>query len=174
MVWREATMATRYVQNTGRLSVPAYGDVPEQTFQCHAGQGEGLNNPRMQNVAMKGPLCVGKYHFGPFQDGSAYGPSFARLGKFISRLTPEEGTQLFGRKDFCFHGGANPPTVPPTDSEGCIVTDHVARQAVADYIAATGDDELEVVSGLEDQAPENQVADQAPEPDANDAGTADA
>jgi hypothetical protein len=113
-----------YSQSTGEMTL-ASGVV----FHGHAGQGSGLNNPDMQNVHGIGPLPQGTYTLGPWQDGAAYGPSFHRLGPFITRLTPDEGNEMFGRWDFCIHGGDG--SNPPTDSEGCIVLFRSARVAIA-------------------------------------------
>ena len=105
-------------------------------FTGHAGQGAGLNNPAAQDQPGIGPLPQGIYALGPWRDGRAYGPSFARLGPFITRLEPASANEMFGRSDFCIHGGDG--SNPPTDSEGCIVLFRAAREA----IAASGETQL--------------------------------
>jgi len=124
----------KYSQSTGIITLP-----DGTMFQGHAGHGQGLNNPAEQSTHAIGPLPQGQYSLGPWQDGSEYSAADARLGPFVSRLTPDPDNTMFGRDGFFFHGGNN--SNPPTDSDGCIVLPRVARTA----IAATQDTVLEVV-----------------------------
>ncbi len=132
-------MAALYTISTCRLDLPTGA-----SYLCHAGRGVGLNNPNAIKLVAIGPLPPGGYTCGPWQDGSAYGANFARLGPFVTRLTPDADNRMYGRNDFCCHGGNG--SNPPTDSEGCIVTGPAAREAWAAYQAATGDLRLEVVA----------------------------
>ena len=101
-----------------------------ETIPAHAGRGLGLNNPAAQDQVAVGPLPQGGYTLGPWQDGAAYGPAFAHLGPFVCRLYPDPDNEMFGRDDFCIHGGNG--SNPPTDSEGCIVVGPTVRHAIAD------------------------------------------
>ena len=124
-----------YSQSSGLFTMP-----DGTTFYGHAGHGDGLNNPEMQDVHMIGPLPQGIYNLGPFQDGSAYSAADARLGPLVSRLTPDAGNTMFGRDGFFIHGGNN--SNPPTDSDGCIILQHPNRQTISD----SGETQLTVVA----------------------------
>ena len=105
--------------------------MPDGTqYSGHAGHGYGLNNPDAIQEVGVGPLPPGLYNLGPWQDGSLYGPSWARLGPLISRLYPDAGNEMYGRNDFAIHGGNG--SNPPTDSDGCVIMQHNDRQAVCD------------------------------------------
>ena len=123
-----------YSQSTGIWTMPN-----GTTFQGWAGNTTGMNNPAMQNVKDVGPLPQGFYTIGPWQDGIMYGPSFARLGPFITRLTPDPENEMFGRNDFCCHG-ANAAN-QSMSSDGCIIQNRPAREA----IASSGENRLQVV-----------------------------
>jgi len=120
-------------QSTGEL------DLNGKIFAAHSGRGEGLNNSAMENVEKVGPIPKGWYSLGSWLDGSAYSAADARLGPFVSRLTPDPGNEMYGRSGFFIHGGDG--SNPPTDSEGCIVTFRSARQA----IASAGETRLQVI-----------------------------
>jgi hypothetical protein len=125
-----------YSQAIGVLTLPS-----GLKFQGHAGRGEGLNNPVMQHVKNTGPLPRWDYTLGPWKDGTEYSHADARLGPFVSRLTPDSDPngEMCGRDGFFIHGGNN--SNPPTDSEGCIVLPHAARAAIAN----SGETRLQVV-----------------------------
>lgn len=109
------------------------------TFQCHSGIGVGLNNPDAVQMVGIGPLPPGTYDLGPWQDGSVYGPDWARLGPHICRLYPRPGDEMYGRDDFAIHGGNG--SNPPSDSHGCIVTGPANRMT----IDQSGDTVLNVI-----------------------------
>lgn len=123
-----------YSQSSGTLTLNG------RNFPAHAGKLQGLNNPEQQDVHGIGPIPQGAYTLGPWQDGSEYSAADARLGPFVSRLTPDPGNEMFGRDGFFIHGGNG--TVPPTDSEGCIVTLPTVRH----YIAQSGETMLTVTA----------------------------
>ncbi len=105
--------------------------MPDGTqFQGHAGHGSGFNNPDATQQVGVGPLPVGLYYLGPWQDGIVYGPAWARLGPLISRLNPDPENTMYGRCDFACHGGNG--SNPPSDSDGCVILQHCDRQAICD------------------------------------------
>lgn len=117
-------MTIKYVQRTGEL----FG--PDGQLMCvgYSGKddgdgivepGEGKNDPSKQTERGVGPLPVGDY---------AIGPPFThpRIGEYILRLEPMEGTQMFGRSGFLIHGG-NPAGGA---SEGCIVVPRLVRERI--------------------------------------------
>jgi len=83
---------------------------------------EGTNNPAMQQVHNIGPIPCGEWevHGPPFDD--------PRLGKYVMRLVPREGTNTFGRSGFCLHGDSIEH--PGRASEGCPVQNRVVRVQV--------------------------------------------
>jgi hypothetical protein len=77
-----------------------------------AGQGEGKNNPSMQNVPNIGPLPRGHYLI-----GRAY--THVHLGPIVMNLTPAQDNEMFWRYDFRIHGAAFKN--PELSSHGCII-----------------------------------------------------
>lgn len=118
-----------YVQKTGQLF--AEGGVLVGTG--YAGTGAGRNNPDMQDAPDIGPLPCGDYVI-----GSAY--DHPKLGPLTMNLTPEPGTEMFGRDDFRIHGD----NVEHDASEGCIVQFQPTRLRVAQ----SPDKRLRVVADL--------------------------
>lgn len=105
----------------------------------HSGNGDGRNNPKMQDVHNVGPLPRGHYKIGAWQ------PFHEHLGPIVAPLIPQPDDAgslawLLGRGGFYIHG--------PELSEGCIVQDRPVRQSMM----TSGDDDLEVVD-----APPNEV-----------------
>jgi Protein of unknown function (DUF2778) len=98
----------------------------------YSGFGTGKDNPAMQNVHDVGPIPEGSYEIGPPQDTETHGPH-------VMALTPEEGTDTFGRGGFLIHGDsiANPGAA----SHGCIILPHDLRLE----ISASDDTRLQVV-----------------------------
>jgi Protein of unknown function (DUF2778) len=107
-----------YQQSTGRFT-----DADENLVGVgYSGNGQGLNNPEMQAVAMHGPLPQGDYEIGTaFTD--------PKLGRLAMPLAPCEGQHLFGRSGFFIHGDNQ--AMNHTASEGCIILSHIARGAIA-------------------------------------------
>jgi Protein of unknown function (DUF2778) len=103
---------------------------------AYSGHGAGVNNPELQYEPEIGPIPVGSYTIGaPFTHPHA--------GPVCMRLTPNPGTDDKGRAGFMWHGdnAANNRTA----SEGCIISPHTDRLAVA-ALVSYGDNQLEVVS----------------------------
>ena len=116
-----------YNQATGVLSKDG-----EAVGNGYSGFGEGKNNPEMQQVEDIGPIPKGTYEIGSPHDTASHGP-------FVMALSPAPGTEMFGRNGFLIHGDSIAD--PGTASHGCII---LARN-VRDTIAASGDDQIEVV-----------------------------
>ena len=118
-----------YRQSTGKLT-----NDSEAGSVCYSGHGSGVNNPAMQDAAMVGPIPVGSYTIGA--------PStHPKLGPLAMALTPNPGTDTFGRSGFFMHGDNS--ALNHSASEGCIIASHNQRLIVAAAVAA-GDDQLAV------------------------------
>jgi hypothetical protein len=88
----------------------------------------------MEKVPMVGPIPVGVYTIGsPF--------THPTCGPEAMRLTPNPGTNDFGRSGFLMHGDNS--ELNHSASEGCIIVAHSIRDQVVAAVAA-GDDQLTV------------------------------
>jgi Tlde1 domain len=95
-----------YSQSTGSLT----GLPGSPTVAGYSGTGAGRNNPAMQAVANVGPIPQGVYEIGlPYYDG--------HLGPKVMALTPQPGTETFGRSLFRIHGN----NAVNDASHGCII-----------------------------------------------------
>lgn len=119
-------MTWQYSQRTGRLQWNG-----RDISIGYSGKGAGRNNPLMENARSIGPIPRGRYRIGPRYTHPAKGP-------VTLALTPV-GHTAYGRTHFLIHGDSI--RHPGDASEGCIILDRAARQA----IAASGDIEIEVV-----------------------------
>jgi len=99
----------------------------------YSGINDGLDNPAEQNVADVGPIPVGTYDI-----GEAF--THPQCGPMSMRLTPQDGTDTFGRDGFLIHGDNQ--DMNHTASHGCIILPKIIRAA----ISASGDHVLEVVA----------------------------
>ncbi len=121
-----------YSQSTGQLS---YRDN-QTSFVTpigtgYSGQGEGLNNPAMQNVPYIGPIPQGAYTIGnPYKH--------TKLGPVTMNLDPVAGTDTFGRNAFRIHGDNSRGN--QSASEGCIIL----NRGIRDQISRSGDTTLRV------------------------------
>jgi len=97
-----------------------------------SGPGEGKNNPDLEYIHDVGPIPKGVYGIGPPHDTPTHGPH-------ALALTPEPGTNTFGRDGFLIHGDS--VQNPGTASHGCIILPRTVR----DQIAASGDRQIQVV-----------------------------
>lgn len=118
-----------YKQSTGQL-FDSSGNLLGTGW---AGQGDGKNNPDMQDVKNIGPLPQGRYTIGP-----AY--HHPRLGPVTMDLTPSPSNQMFDRADFRIHGAS--ATDPEHSSEGCMIQIRIVRESVASGM----DKDLEVIA----------------------------
>jgi hypothetical protein len=121
-----------YVQESGELWQGSH-----HVGTGYSGFEEGKNKPSMQAVKDRGPIPRGMWTIvGPPQN-IIPGP-----GIYVLRLTPNPGTQTFGRTEFLMHGDSG--NHPGCASHGCIVMPHDTRIAVW----KSGDTNLEVIAAL--------------------------
>lgn len=111
-------IAATYSQQTGEIE-GADGSLVAVGW---AGNGEGKNNPKMQNVRGVGPLPQGVYVVGVWQD-------HPRLGRMVAPLTQIEG-ETYGRSEFFIHGPAKDAAHYGQESKGCVVTPFTGRVKV--------------------------------------------
>ena len=105
-------MPWQYQQSSGNLTSPD-GNVVGQGYSGH---GPGVNDPSQQNP--QGNWTIGAF----FDDPGGKGP-------IVSHLTPEPGTETFGRSGFMIHGDNS--EADHTASEGCIILVRPYRTMVA-------------------------------------------
>lgn len=118
-----------FVQATGWLLSPIGG-----VFAIgYSGSPGYLNKPEFENVAFQGPIPRAVYTVGPPENSPTHGP-------YALRLTPEDGSELFGRSGFLIHGDSI--AHPGSASAGCIVLSRFARER----IWMSGDHRIEVVA----------------------------
>lgn len=100
--------------------------------KVYSGHGSGLNNPKMISVQGVGPIPIGFYTVGPWEDEHPH------LGPCVAHLTPKPETEMFGRAGIFIHG--DNAEMNHTASDGCIIASHTIRQAMRD----SSDVDLEV------------------------------
>lgn len=106
-----------YVSDTGELF---FGGHLFATG--YSGYGEGKNNPAKQDTRRVGPIPAGEWEIvGPPYDSPKVGP-------FVLRLEPVDGTQTFGRSAFLIHGDSL--SYPGTASRGCIILSRPVRRVI--------------------------------------------
>ena len=81
---------------------------------------QGRNNPDMQYVRQKGPICQGSYRIGPVHTSSHVGP-------VAMNLEPLPGTDTHGRSAFLIHGD----NARNDASKGCVILARPIRQQIA-------------------------------------------
>lgn len=107
-----------YLQDLGKI----FKDDPSTNVGFGwAGNGDGKNNPAMQDWANVGPLPQGFYTIEAPHDSP-------RTGPYTLNLTPAPENQMFGRADFRLHGAAK--VNPELSSDGCIVMPRPMREAI--------------------------------------------
>jgi hypothetical protein len=119
-----------YQQSTGNLTSPDGNMVG----QGYSGHGPGVNDPTQQNVSMVGPIPQGEWSIGAFFDDPG------GKGPIVSHLTPQPGTEVFGRSGFMIHGDNS--EADHTASEGCIILARPLRT----MISTSPDQDLVVVA----------------------------
>lgn len=87
----------------------------------YSGTGEGRNNSAMQNVPNVGPTPQGTYDIGPAYNNPNTGPS-------TMNLTPQPGTNTFGRDLFRIHGN----NAANDASHGCPIAPPDVRNQIND------------------------------------------
>lgn len=118
-----------YSQSTGRLT-DSSGALAAIGY---SGNGEGKNDPLLQELRDTGPIPRGKWIITEVYDSE-------RVGPFALKLEPAPGTKTFGRSAFRIHGDSI--AHPGEASDGCIVVPRTARKRVWD----SGDRELLVIA----------------------------
>ena len=133
-----------YQQSSGNLfrSTPlvqgAEGvETSASTFigKGYSGNGRGLNNPQMQDVHDVGPVPQGDWLIGKPYDHSEHGPH-------VMALTPEPGTETFGRSGFLIHGDLVDKPGQFLASKGCVILARWMRER----ISQSGDFLLRVIA----------------------------
>ncbi len=117
-----------YAQSTGQLTNAA----GENCARGYSGNPACRNDPAAQARHNQGPLPRGLYKIGVPVDREIEGP-------YVLPLAPSYDNHMFGRSGFLIHGDKIGD--PGNGSEGCIVLDRQAREA----IVASGDLLLEVI-----------------------------
>jgi hypothetical protein len=100
---------------------------------AYSGNGDGLNNPAMQEVHNVGPLPEGLYTIGPAKN------PIDELGPIALELIPDPSNEMFGRFGFFIHGDNQ--LMNYTASNGCIILPRAVRQ----YIEESPDKLLSVI-----------------------------
>jgi hypothetical protein len=119
-------MTWQYNQRTGQLQHNG-----NNVSVGYSGRNAGYNNPLMETTQSIGPIPRGRYRIGPQHTHPSKGP-------ITMALTPI-GHNAHGRTNFLIHGDSIQH--PGQASEGCIVLNHAARQA----IAHSADNDIEVI-----------------------------
>lgn len=119
-----ALKCARYWQHTGEFSLGVL-----YTFHGYSGKGEGKNNGSCESVRNVGPVPRGDWTI--TIDDSGRNPGLARP---VLRLTPDKGTETYGRSGFLIHGDNSTGTA----SEGCIILNRAARELIAKRVKAEG------------------------------------
>lgn len=90
----------------------------------YSGFGKGKNNPALESVHGVGPIPRGDFDIilPPFDS--------PKTGKYVMRLIPREGTDVFGRTDLEWHGDSTEH--PGQASHGCIASPRYVRVRVRD------------------------------------------
>ena len=125
-----------YHQGTGQIQ---HQDANGNTIDVgtgYSGQGNGLNNPDMQNAQNVGPIPQGTYDIQQQQNNTT-GAGHDLPASM--RLTPQDGTDTFGRDGFIIHGDNS--NGDQSASEGCIILNRNTRNQIGN----SGDTTLRVV-----------------------------
>ena len=87
----------------------------------YSGKGPGKNNPAMQSVHDVGPTPLGTYSIGAPHHSAV-------TGNYSMSLSPEAGTNTFGRSALLIHGD-NPKHIGQSSS-GCIILPLAVRHSI--------------------------------------------
>lgn len=98
----------------------------------YAGHGAGVDNPADEAIPDEGPIPEGTYQMGAwFNDLEPSPPDTAEhKGPIVCHLTPEPGTNDYGRSGFMIHGDS--VVHPGQASLGCAIADHATRLAMSE------------------------------------------
>lgn len=125
-----------YAQSTGELLHDDDHHAVAVISIGYSGIGEGKNNPGLQQVHDVGPIPRGFWTIGAPECVNSIGPH----GPFILPLTPNDGTETFGRSGFLVHGDSIQHS--GSASHGCIILNRHVRE----QIAGSGDNLLKVIA----------------------------
>lgn len=123
-------MNFKYSQSTGKLTHDG-----ELIATGYSGHGDGVNNPAAQAIHSVGPVPQGLWEIGAQMDHTSVTGHNLPLSM---RLTPQPGTETFGRSGFLIHG--DNVKGDRSASQGCIILPRDVRN----LIAASADKLLEV------------------------------
>lgn len=124
-MWTFVVRSGAWIDPIGKVMTYAYSGAPG-----------AVNDPARQAEHNVGPLPVGVWRMGDPVNTQKHGP-------FFIPLTPEPGTETFGRSAFGMHGDKKDPTAPPRSaSEGCVILPLDVREAAH----ASGDPLVRVVA----------------------------
>src|SRR6185437_6014732 len=107
-----------YQQSSGKLFDPKGVNVATG----YSGHGEGFNQPNLQDRLDVLPLPQGIWYMGKAYDHPTHGPC-------TIPLTPEPGTETFGRTGFLCHGDRKDAPGKHLASLGCMIMPHPIREA---------------------------------------------
>jgi hypothetical protein len=105
-----------------------------QVGSGYSGHGDGVNNPALQSESNVGPIPQGQWSIGEAVDDP-------KLGPIAMPLTPNIGTETFGRGGFFIHGDSIEFAGLEEASHGCIILSRQIRL----QINSDQDKELQVV-----------------------------
>ena len=105
----------------------------------YSGNGEGKNNPAMQEHPDLGPCPRGFFTTELITDERGNACDYEGKKAPVLRLLPDAETEMFGRSGMLMHGDSL--SSPGTASRGCIIQNHKVRAEVA----ASTDKRLQVV-----------------------------
>lgn len=114
-----------YSQSTGQLAHVESNGNSTNSGSGDSGHGDGVDNPRMQNVPSTGPIPQGTYTIGQ-QQNNITGRGLILPGSM--RLTPAAGNNMYGRGGFLIHGDNS--RQDRSASEGCIIVNRNIRNQI--------------------------------------------
>ena len=123
-----------YAQSSGEL-FRIFNVVPIKLnliSRGYSGNGQGMNNYKMENIVNVGPLPAGFYVVGDRFDSPEHGPD-------CLPLMPDPKNNMYGRSGFLIHGDS--VTNPGCASRGCVILQKIIR----DLIVQTLDKDLQVI-----------------------------
>lgn len=118
------------------------GSLSEVFALGYSGNGEGKNNPQLQDQHNVGPLPKGKWKMTVIKDDHGNMVDYKGKKAPVIRLTAEPETETFGRDGFLIHGDSI--SAPGTASDGCVIENHEDRLILA-FAVEQGDNILEVI-----------------------------
>lgn len=131
-------MSWAYSQKSGELS--RNGGVVGLGYSGHL---EGLNNPDMETVHDVGPLPAGNWTMLTIRGEDGLPCDYEGKRAPVIRLTPNPGTNTYGRSGFLCHGDLIGHEGEHAASLGCMIQPKYVREQIAVAIS-DGDDQLTV------------------------------